>query len=314
MAVGARPADDRYAAPRPSPDRGRGSPTSGWRWPGWIFGSTIVRIMERGLEIEPTEHMGVHATQMERRGLDVSRARLDEEAAQRNADLIREKPEQVLSIITNEKSVFDRHDIARTLHRYINDDPQAFQNAFATVMASPALVELQRERIEPGNRRDRACPLFDPRNGRDRIRHDRECGRAVARRRKVMASIGGMLNGRSAARMPPFVPVSPATQPGRSSGANWTPASVNGAWRRRGFRTSSATGDRAYYRAGADRGGCRLCRRWQVHHACRCARSMGGRRAIEVHGAALSGKAAEGLEESSGIQEPHAGVVVPRLG
>jgi ATP-dependent exoDNAse (exonuclease V) alpha subunit len=46
---------------------------------------------ERGLEIEPTQHMGVHATQMERRGKDVSRVRLDEEAAKRNAALIREK-------------------------------------------------------------------------------------------------------------------------------------------------------------------------------------------------------------------------------
>jgi len=104
---------------------------------------------ERGLEIEPTEHMGVHATQMQRKGMGVDRARLSEEAAQRNAELIREKPEQVLSIVTNEKSVFDRHDIARTLHRYINDDAQAFQNAFATVMASPSLVELQGERSNP---------------------------------------------------------------------------------------------------------------------------------------------------------------------
>lgn len=105
--------------------------------------------MERGLEIAPTEHMGVHATQMERRGLDVSRARLDEEAARRNAELIREKPEQVLTLITGEKSVFDRHDVARALHRYINDDPQEFQSAFAKVMASPALVELQPERADP---------------------------------------------------------------------------------------------------------------------------------------------------------------------
>mgnify|MGYP002662401317 CR=1 FL=1 len=41
--------------------------------------------MERGLEIAPTEHMGVPASQMERRGLDVSRSRLDEDAARRNA-------------------------------------------------------------------------------------------------------------------------------------------------------------------------------------------------------------------------------------
>ncbi|MDI7862378.1 Ti-type conjugative transfer relaxase TraA [Rhizobiaceae bacterium n13] len=101
--------------------------------------------LERGLEIEPTEHMGVHASQMERRGLGVSRARNEAEAAARNAALIREKPEQVLSLITAEKSVFDRHDVARVLHRYIGD-VQEFQNAFATVMASPALVELRPEK------------------------------------------------------------------------------------------------------------------------------------------------------------------------
>lgn len=101
--------------------------------------------LERGLEIEPTEHMGVHASQMDRRGLDVSRARIDDEAARRNAKMIREKPEQVLSILTAEKSVFDRHDVARALHRYI-DDLKGFQNAFAAVMASPALVELQPDR------------------------------------------------------------------------------------------------------------------------------------------------------------------------
>ncbi|WP_426240150.1 Ti-type conjugative transfer relaxase TraA [Pararhizobium sp. DWP1-1-3] len=100
--------------------------------------------LERGLEIEPTEHMGVFASQMDRRGLDVSRSRIDEKAARRNAALIREKPEQVLSILTDEKSVFDRHDVARALHRYI-DDSQGFQNAFAAVMASSALVELQPE-------------------------------------------------------------------------------------------------------------------------------------------------------------------------
>jgi Ti-type conjugative transfer relaxase TraA len=99
---------------------------------------------ERGLEIEPTQHMGVHATQMERRGKEMSRVRLDEAAAQRNAALIREKPEQVLTLITAEKSVFDRHDVARVLHRYV-DGAEAFQAAFAKVMASPALVELQAE-------------------------------------------------------------------------------------------------------------------------------------------------------------------------
>ena len=102
-----------------------------------------------GLEIAPTEHVGVHATQMQRLGKDAGRSRLDHEASRHNADLIGEKPEQVLSLITHEKSVFDRHDIARALHRAIHDDVDAFRNAFASVMASPALIELQGEHADP---------------------------------------------------------------------------------------------------------------------------------------------------------------------
>ena len=97
---------------------------------------------DRGLEIEPTQHVGVHATQMEQRGKDVERQRLDQEARQRNADLIRENPNQVLTILTGEKSVFDRRDVARTLHRYINDDPAEYRVLFDRVMGSDQLVRL----------------------------------------------------------------------------------------------------------------------------------------------------------------------------
>lgn len=106
---------------------------------------------DRGLEIEPTEHMGVYATQMERRGLEVVRQRLDAKSSETNAQVIREKPEQVLAVIASEKSVFDRYDVARALHRYI-DQPEAFQSAFSKVMASPALIELRGEiRHEDGS-------------------------------------------------------------------------------------------------------------------------------------------------------------------
>jgi Ti-type conjugative transfer relaxase TraA len=100
--------------------------------------------VDRGLALSPTEHMGVHASQMQQRGLDVSRTRIEEQAAKRNADLIRKKPEEVLRLLTDEKSVFTRHDIARTLHRYITDN-DSFQPAFTAVMASPQLVTLQPE-------------------------------------------------------------------------------------------------------------------------------------------------------------------------
>ncbi|MCZ7450963.1 Ti-type conjugative transfer relaxase TraA [Agrobacterium rhizogenes] len=105
--------------------------------------------LSRGLAIEPTGHMGVHASQMKERGVDVSRCRIEDDAARRNAELIRRRPEQVLALITSAQSVFTRHDIAKTLSRYITD-AAAFHNALAAVMASPQLVLLQQEqRQEP---------------------------------------------------------------------------------------------------------------------------------------------------------------------
>ncbi len=70
----------------------------------------------------------------------VVRQRIDQRSAQSNATFDPGETGTGLSVITSEKSVFDRHDVARALHRYI-DQPEAFQNAFAKVMASPALID-----------------------------------------------------------------------------------------------------------------------------------------------------------------------------
>ena len=100
--------------------------------------------VERGIDITPTQHMGVTATAIARRGDgELMRVSLDANAAAQNLEIIRAKPEQLVRIVGTEKAVFDRRDIACALHRYLGDDPQGFQNSFATVMACSELVELR---------------------------------------------------------------------------------------------------------------------------------------------------------------------------
>lgn len=102
---------------------------------------------ERGIEIEPTQHMGMGGAGLEARGKPHDRTRVAPGDEATNIARIAARPDEILRLITDKDSVFDRHAIAIAVARYV-EDPQAFQNALAQVLTSPELVPIAAARVD----------------------------------------------------------------------------------------------------------------------------------------------------------------------
>ena len=97
---------------------------------------------DRGIDIEPTVHVGVHATNMDRKGTEAERADQHRETRETNLRAIEARPELVFELLTQKEAVFTRRDIARELNRYV-DDAEQFHSLLARLEASPDLVQLE---------------------------------------------------------------------------------------------------------------------------------------------------------------------------
>ncbi len=108
---------------------------------------------KQGIALEPTIHLGVGATAIKRKAEskgvrpELERIELNEQRRSENARRILRSPGIVLDLITREKSVFDIQDVAKVLHRYV-DDPGIFQQLLASILQNPETLRLQRDTIE----------------------------------------------------------------------------------------------------------------------------------------------------------------------
>ncbi|RWK47796.1 MAG: Ti-type conjugative transfer relaxase TraA [Mesorhizobium sp.] len=107
---------------------------------------------KQGVELVPTIHLGVGAKAIQRKAKaegwkpSLDRLELQEERRTENRRRIQARPEIVLDLVSSEKSVFDERDVAKVLHRYV-DDPGIFHQLLARILQSPDVLRLQRDTI-----------------------------------------------------------------------------------------------------------------------------------------------------------------------
>ncbi|NKN00978.1 Ti-type conjugative transfer relaxase TraA, partial [Rhizobium leguminosarum] len=230
---------------------------------------------EQGLDGIAQRHLGPEKAALSRRGAEMYFAPADLARRQEMADRLLAEPTLLLKQLGNERSTFDERDIAKALHRTV-DDPADFANIRARLMASDDLVMLKPQQVDAETGKASEPAVFTTREIL-RIEYD------MARSAQVLSERRGF------------------AVPSRHVAA--AVKSVEAGEPDKPFKLDAEQVDAIRHVAG-DSGiaaivGLAGAGKSTLLAAARVAWEHDGRRVI---GAALAGKAAEGLEDSSGIR------------
>ncbi|KAB2794393.1 Ti-type conjugative transfer relaxase TraA, partial [Brucella anthropi] len=242
---------------------------------------------EQGLEGIAQRHLGPGKSAMMRKGVEMYFAPADLARRRKMTARLLADPGPLLRQLGNERSTFDEKDIARVIHRYV-DDPVDFANIRARLMASPDLVLLKPQQ---------AGPLTDPMTGRVNGRVAGEAREpAIFTTRQILRTEHDMMRSADTLSGRRGFGISDA---GRAGAVRF----VEGDNPLKPFRLDLEQIE-AIRHVTDDSGiaavvGLAGTGKSTLLAAARLAWESGHHRVL---GAALSGKAAEGLEESSGIR------------
>jgi Ti-type conjugative transfer relaxase TraA len=98
----------------------------------------------QGIDLEPQDKIGPAASRMEGRGLEAERIEEHRAIAERNGARIIADPTIALDAITHQQATFTNRDLARFVHRH-SDGKEQFDNVMSAVRQSPDLVALGKD-------------------------------------------------------------------------------------------------------------------------------------------------------------------------